>query len=227
MNSDTPKLPKHHRFKDLTGQVFNRLTVIGYGGSERKHTIWMCKCKCEKLVKVRREGLIAQKTRSCGCLKNEIVQAGAHVTNGESRGRKRSVEYKAYHGAKERCQNPNGPAFADYGGRGIEFRFTSFEDFLAEVGRKPSPKYSINRINNDGHYEPGNVRWADGYEQARNRRSTHTLTSNGISKSLAEWAEATGLLLATIDKRLRTGFCSGCAVSLPRGGKCVHRELKD
>jgi hypothetical protein len=80
-------------------------------------------------------------------------------------------EYKALHQAKQRCENPNDPQFKNYGGRGIEFHFESFEQFFAEVGPRPDDGMSLDRIDNDGHYEPGNVRWATDSQQAKNRRA--------------------------------------------------------
>jgi hypothetical protein len=81
-------------------------------------------------------------------------------------------EWTSFHAAKKRCTNPKFKQFADYGGRGIEFRFKSFEEFFAEVGPRPEPKfkYSLERIDNNSHYEVGNVRWATKKQQARNRR---------------------------------------------------------
>lgn len=79
-------------------------------------------------------------------------------------------EYQACYSAKHRCENENNPCYDLYGGRGIEFKFTSFEDFIAELGRRP-PGMSLDRINNDGHYESGNIRWATASQQQKNRRS--------------------------------------------------------
>jgi hypothetical protein len=91
-----------------------------------------------------------------------------------------SPEYRTYYGAKARCTNPNGPGWEYYGGRGIEFRFTSYEQFLAELGRKPGPEYSLDRIDVNGHYEPGNVRWAAPTEQVHNRRCMMKEVSSGL-----------------------------------------------
>lgn len=78
-------------------------------------------------------------------------------------------EYSSYSSARNRCNNPHCPRYECYGGRGIKFLYTSFEQFIADVGRKPTPKHSLDRINNDGNYEPGNCRWATLSEQARNK----------------------------------------------------------
>lgn len=84
----------------------------------------------------------------------------------------KTPEYRAYNDAKTRCTNPNVGSWEYYGGRGIQFRFTSFMEFLDEIGPRPSPNHSLDRINSDGHYERGNVRWATKSEQMKNRRMT-------------------------------------------------------
>lgn len=85
-----------------------------------------------------------------------------------------SPEYWAYHGARQRCTNPKANGYRNYGGRKIEFRFSSFGEWFATLGPRPGPEYSVDRINNDGHYEPGNVRWATDSEQIANRRHCST-----------------------------------------------------
>jgi hypothetical protein len=119
-------------------------------------------------------------------------------------------EYAAYQRAKNRCNDPNHPRFDDYGGRGIRFLFTSFAQFLAEVGRRPAgwfpsgrPIYSLHRIDNDGNYEPGNVRWATAKEQqepgARRRQRS---TCRPILSETQRISKLTGLSLREINKRL-------------------------
>lgn len=95
-------------------------------------------------------------------------------------------EYRSYSGAKQRCTNPKAKRYQDYGGRGIEFRFTSFKEFITHVGLKPTPRHSLDRNNNDGHYEPGNVKWATPSEQNKNQRKRFVLSKVPDSELLRE-----------------------------------------
>lgn len=124
-----------------------------------------------------------------------------------------SPEYAAYQGAKHRCTNPNDPSYVRYGGRGIEFRFTSFQEFLEELGVKPSSIHSVNRIDNDGHYEAGNVEWATPTQQQQNTRLNRRLTFNGKTLVIGQWARVLGLTKNAINERLKKGWCVPCALS--------------
>jgi hypothetical protein len=104
--------------------------------------------------------------------------------HGDCRDGKISPECQAYHRAKTRCRNPHVDAFKYYGARGIKFRFKTFREFLNEVGRKPSPEYVLDRIDNDGHYEIGNVKWATKSESSKNRRKTPRFL-RAVRKSVA------------------------------------------
>ena len=86
----------------------------------------------------------------------------------------KKAEQQAYRNARNRCTNPNHEHWRNYGGRGIEFRFTSFNHFLEHVGHRPTPSHSLDRINNEGHYEPGNIRWATPEQQYTNKRKRYT-----------------------------------------------------
>lgn len=146
------------------GSVFGWLTVVEYAGREQWDFYW-CVCRCENKIKVRGSNLTSDRSTSCGCKRGESRKRHGHAVDN-----KLSPEYQSYKAAKSRCLNPRHEKYSYYGGRGIKFRFNSFEQFLAEVGKRPTKRHTLDRINNDGHYEPGNVQWATRAEQALNRR---------------------------------------------------------
>jgi hypothetical protein len=152
------------------GMKFGRLTVVSK--SVGRLTYWNCICDCGKRTQQTSNQLRKGKAKSCGCYRSEIISV-LRVTHGEYRHGKTTAEIGSFKSAKSRCTNPRNKKYQSYGGRGIEFRFESFEQFLAELGRKPSPSHSLDRYpDNDGHYEPGNVRWATPKQQANNTRAS-------------------------------------------------------
>lgn len=171
-------------FLDLTNRQFVLLTVIGYVGIQKgRGCLWLCKCQCGNMEVILGRRLMTGRGRSC----RECYQRPSTAIHGAVD----TVEYEAYSHAKRRCNIPKDPGYKNYGGRGIEFRFESFPQFLAEIGPRPTPKHSLDRKDNDGHYEIGNVRWATKKEQERNRTTNRFLTINGIRLCIAEWAELT------------------------------------
>lgn len=160
----------------MLGQSFGRLTVIASAPNAlgSAYLRWLCSCSCgnEKIV----PGYVLRSggSRSCGCLARESSRSTIKLAQAscKTHGLSASPEYNSYLNAQSRCENKGNAGYLNYGGRGIEFRFRSFEEFIAEVGPRPAPKksYSLDRIDNDGHYEPGNVRWATRKEQNANRR---------------------------------------------------------
>jgi hypothetical protein len=163
---------------NLIGQRFGRLTAIQSNGTgELKHTTWKCQCDCGKIVpSVPTGNLSSGNTRSCGCLHREIHRALAKVKftkhGGCPKGNE-SPEWTSWRSMKRRCEDPKNNAFIYYGGRGIKVcdRWAhSFENFLADMGKKPVPGYSLGRIDVNGNYEPGNCKWESPREQVRNRR---------------------------------------------------------
>jgi hypothetical protein len=188
-------------FIDLTGQKFGRLTVLRLA-SERApggKAQWVCLCECgnEKTT----PGLFLRKgyARSCGCLQREHQQTRS-ITHGLSR----TSEYRIWGLMIDRCTNPNSPTYQHYGARGIQVceRWRKFENFLADMGNRPSPQHSIERKNNAGNYEPQNCKWATKREQTRNRRTSRMLTFEGQTRTVAEWADITGIQSRTIRARL-------------------------
>lgn len=168
--------------KDLTGRLFGRLTAVTAVDRERAYfhgrivgvtIIWRCRCHCGKFVNVRSQALASGNTQSCGCLKDEVT-AARFTKHGEAplHGM-RSTEYNTWKGMRERCSNPKHIGWKHYGGRGIRVckRWReSFKAFLSDMGRKPTPRHSLDRINPNGNYTPRNCRWATPHEQRMNQR---------------------------------------------------------
>lgn len=121
----------------------------------------------------------------------------------------RTPEYRAWASMKQRCTNPRVRSWSNYGGRGItvcERWSNSFEFFLEDMGPRPTPAHSLDRIDNDGHYEPGNCRWATASEQRRNDRNNRPITFAGETLPLIQWAQRTGITARTIGDRLDRGW---------------------
>lgn len=145
----------------------------------------------------------------------------------ENHGEWRSSEYSAWLSMKARCYNDKHPNHKYHGGRGISvcerWRY-SFVAFLADVGRKPTPAHTLDRWpDNDGNYEPGNVRWATRHEQMQNLRNNHNITALGETLSLSEWARRIGATSSmTIHGRLKNGWPASMAAALPIGSEIVR-----
>lgn len=201
--------------KNMAGKRFGELLVLGFAGrSSCGHLLWLCQCSCRQMLCVQGHRLRQGRVKSC-------MEAGEE----------RRKEHSIFVNARSRCRHPKNPRYDSYGGRGIEFRFDSFHDFFKCLGFRPSAKYSIDRIDNDGHYEPGNVRWATSDTQNRNKRHTRYITINGERKGLSDWIDQLGVVSAKAARaRIGMGWCGECAVSLPtktNGGRvgptCPHR----
>ena len=188
---------------------------MAFAGCKRGNSLWHCRCECGKTTTLLAYSLKNGHTKSCGCLAGE--------SHGERVGGQNSAEYRAYFNAKERCENPRHKNYKDYGRRGVTFRFESFGEFLAEVGRRPSSAYSIDRKDNNGHYEKGNVKWSTRTEQGRNKRNNAMVEVDGVSRCVADWSELTGISKGVIATRIRRNWCGNCAVTITvRGGSCIH-----
>jgi hypothetical protein len=161
-----------HRI-DLVDQRFDRLTVMAFAWVDAYgNTCWRVQCDCGSNGVVRASCLRRGDSRSCGCLFTENIRGGL-LKHGYARTYSRDPLYDCWAHLIQRCENPKNPGFKHYGGRGItvcERWRLSFLDFLADMGPRPSPQHSLDRINNDGNYEPGNCRWATAAEQRRNQR---------------------------------------------------------
>ena len=190
--------------KDLTGQTFGRLTISSREATRATgRTQYLCLCECGAQLIVAGCHLVNGHTQSCGCLRKETGQRRPR-THGHTINRKPTPEYMIWGAMRKRCLNPNDQAFPSYGGRGITVCkrwLHSFEAFYTDMGPRPSPTYSIERISNDGPYSPENCRWATRTEQNRNSRHNIMITWNNATHCLKEWCEILGLSYSVIQQR--------------------------
>lgn len=197
------------------GVAFGLWTVVCGGNFLSKQRV-ECRCRCGKVRRVIAESLTAGKSHGC--------QSCSHPAELPSRRktfrRQDMPEHRAWSSMHHRCNPAFALRFPDYAGRGISVCVewggsSGFARFLDHVGARPSPNHSIDRINNDGNYEPGNVRWATTLEQANNRRSTVTLSLDGETMSVADWSGRVGIPASTLRQRILRGWSDADALTVP------------
>lgn len=185
---------------DMIGKKFGKLTIIEECKERDKfgNKIYKCKCDCGNFVKIRGNGLKTGNNRSCGCLR------------GVNHGKTKEPLYWVWCSIKQRCYNHNDHRYGDWGGQGITMcyewcnNFKTFYDWSMKNGYKKG--LQIDRINNDGNYEPDNCRWVDRKTQARNKRNCKYYTINGGTHCLSEWCDILGLKYTTVNQRLHRGW---------------------
>lgn len=163
-------------------------------------------CDCGNDTIVASSSLQLGKTQSCGCLQRERASKHLHAHHYRTHGKNRSRVYEAWKNILARCTNPSHPTFDIYGGRGIDVGFRSFLEFYSEIGDPPSPRHTIDRINNERGYWPGNVRWAIGIVQHNNKRVNHLVTYSGRTQTLAQWARELNIKYKTLFARIQRGW---------------------
>lgn len=162
-------MPYRHKPSPHIGQKFGRLTLLRevHIPAEHPRWDWVCRCECGNEVVARQRSVKSGHTKSCGCYHKDVQAARLH-----RHGLARSYLYVAWHGMLQRCQNPKSTSYPGYGGRGIAVceRWQVFENFVQDMGGRPSPRHSVDRRNNDLGYSPDNCRWATPKQQQNNTR---------------------------------------------------------
>lgn len=191
---------------DLENKRFGRLTAIkqvsapSHVKPKRRH--YLCKCDCGAVRVVSVSHLTSGHTKSCGCLSKEMASDRA------KHGYYGTTEYASWYSMKKRCLNKNYKEYQYYGGRGINIceRWLDFENFIQDMGKKPSPSHSLDRIDNAGNYEPRNCRWASKTKQGNNKRNNILITYKGETKTLAQWARLKGIKYGCLRWRYSRGW---------------------
>lgn len=191
------------KVRNLIGQKFGELTVIGLDDRQSRKTYWVCKCDCGNLKIARSDALLSGATKSCGCLKKkqDAINFSHRIKHLQSHSR----IYNIWLRMKARCSNIHEPCYYRYGGRGIkicqewEHNFEAFYNWAINNGY--SDELSIDRIDNNGNYEPNNCRWATMKEQSNNRRTNIKITIGNATKTLKQWCEIFELDYSTISAR--------------------------
>lgn len=168
------------RVSAMVGRRFGRLVVTGFADTVRRNFRWNVVCDCGGSAIVMGYSLTGGSTRSCGCLtKERTAEQNKTLRQRRTHGKRKTPEYNSWDAMHRRCNDKKNIAYANYGGRGIRVsdRWSSFEVFLSDMGSRPEGT-SIDRINNDGNYEPGNCRWATRSQQAKNKRPRRTSRSH-------------------------------------------------
>lgn len=199
---------------DLTGRKFGRLTVISRAPNKGRYTMWNCLCVCGSPAVIRASHLSTGATSSCGCIVVQMMTARAIHSMSYT------PEHSTWSKLKSRCLNKSSPDYKEYGKRGISVCdrwLRSFQNFFDDMGPKPTPAHSIDRVNNSKGYSPENCRWATPAEQSSNRRNCIYYSIDGVDYCLAHAANYFGIKENTVRSRINTGWTLGDALTIPVG----------
>lgn len=218
-------------FKDIAGARFGRLVAsrVSRHSSRDEHgrrltTLWQCVCDCGNIVDVTISNLTAGASRSCGC---------GVVTANTTHGVYDDPLYKTWAGIVQRCTNPSHAHYPRYGGRGITvhpdwaYDAAKFIRYVEDtLGAKPSPSHTIDRVENDTGYAPGNLRWATQLEQQNNRSSNRKLSYRGEVKTMSDWCRDLGIDYGLTCNRIHNGWDTAKAFETPVLRSAVHKDKR-
>jgi hypothetical protein len=209
--SDSQPISQSPKIQVAPGADIESWHVIELAEKQNGKKMWLCRCVCGTTKPVNANHLASRRSKNCGCVRKKTF-------NNRKHGKTKTPEYRIWRAIRERCYDPAHRGAKNYSQRGITVcrRWRdSFEDFIADMGQRPSKKHSIDRIDNDGGYwcgkceecvgrglDEANCRWATAVEQGNNRRDNHLIEFNGRTQTLQQWANETGIASVTIRHRL-------------------------
>jgi hypothetical protein len=203
------------------GQRIGRLVVqenMGRRPTKKGRLHWRCLCDCGTEIVLSQNSM--RRPRSCGCLQMEAARKTglATKTHGQSGKLTRTSEYITWTDMRDRCNNPSATGYKNYGGRGIRVcaRWqNSFEDFFADVGKKPFPCWTLERKDNDGNYCLENVIWCPRDINSNNRRTSYYIEFEGKKQSISQWAKQLGVWKTTLRRRIILGWSAKDILTKP------------
>jgi len=190
---------------DIKDKTFGKLKAIRFyekRGKKQRH-YWLFQCDCGNTKVINKDIVMRGQTKSCGCLASKL-KSERKLTHGYTG----TKVYNTWTTMKQRCNNPNNSKYYAYGGRGITLceRWSNFENFLNDMGEPPTEKHSIDRIDNDGNYEPSNCRWAEIHIQANNTRNNLFIEYQGKVKTLSQWCLEKNIVYSKALHRYNKGY---------------------
>lgn len=193
---------------NLKNQTFNKLTVIDFAYIKNNHSCWLCKCECGNEKIIRGHNIHKGEIKSCGCIKSELMRKKMTKHNMAT-----TRFYGIWHQMKSRCNNKNVKEYKYYGGRGItvckqwkifiNFRDDMYKNYKEHLKQYGKVNTTIERINNNGNYEPNNCKWATRKEQTNNRRTNHLLIYKGQTLTVSQWARKLNIQITTLFSRIQ------------------------
>lgn len=208
----------------LVGKKFNMLTVEGYAGKGK----WKCRCDCGNETVLHSYPIQHGIVKSCGCLPHKR-RPRLNRRNNKNFVARQHPEYSLWCQMRARCQRQSHEAYHNYGGRGIRVcdRWQDFSAFLEDMGPRPGKGYTVDRIDNNKNYEPGNCRWATRAQQSRNSRQVKPVTWNGETLPLGDWADRFGVPLERLRTRVSRGMdVESAANAIKKAGRYNQKQAK-
>lgn len=193
---------------------YGNLIVLGDAGKNRhQKRLWRVKCACGVETTKVASSVRTGRTTSCGC----AARKGSNIRHGQ----RYHPLYSTWCNMKARCDNVNHPSYKNYGGRGITYdsAWSDFSSFLEDVGNPPFEGATLDRIDNDGNYCAGNVRWADRVTQRRNSRQIYPVEIHGETKIITDWCKVYGITIGAVHRRLKKGEGLVSAITRPKAAR--------